>query len=206
MRFANFPARAAALLAAALVAACGGGGSPGDTRTDFTPPPIQPVIGPGQVPDVPQSAGAGRRHACRPPPTRTPTRTTAPIDPQNERDTLAKWKAKNGFETGTGQEITVVFGDQRDLGYGRRMNARRNPDGTLAFYVENYLVRTGRRLRVLEPEPRGGDRARRARIHRHQRDRVQPRPQRRRAVRRSGTTSAPPPASAPRRWTSTAAA
>ena len=142
MRFGSIPARAAALVAAALVAACGGGGSPGDTRTDFTPPPIQPVSGPDKFlmfpnPQV-QADGS--------------VQTTAQAfanayyranDPGNERDTLAKWKAKNGFETGTGQEITVVFGDQRDLGYGRRMNARRNPDGTLAFFVENYLVRTG---------------------------------------------------------------
>lgn len=142
MRFRNIPAHAAALAAAALLAACGGGGSPGDTRTDFTPPPIQPVSGPDKFLMFPNPQ-------VQPDGT---VQTTADAfanayyranDPQNERDTLAKWKAKNGFETGTGQEITVVFGDQRDLGYGRRMNARRNPDGTLAFYVENYLVRTG---------------------------------------------------------------
>ncbi|QJR11606.1 hypothetical protein DSM104443_02685 [Usitatibacter rugosus] len=138
----HLPARAAALLAAVLVASCGGGGSPGDTPTQFTPPPVAPVSGPDKFlmfpnPQV-QDSGV--------------VQTTVDdyanayyraIDPNNERDTLAKWKVKNGFETGTGQEITVVFGDQRDLGYGRRMNARRNPDGTLAFYVENYLVRTG---------------------------------------------------------------
>src|SRR5205085_7008338 len=44
---------------------------------------------------------------------------------------------------GTGTEINVIFGDRRDLGYGRRMYARQNPDGTLAFYVENYLVQAG---------------------------------------------------------------
>jgi mono/diheme cytochrome c family protein len=65
------------------------------------------------------------------------------IDPNNERDTLAKYKARNGFETGSGTEISVIFGDRRDLGYGRRMYARQNPDGTLAFYVENYLVQAG---------------------------------------------------------------
>ena len=138
----HLPARAAALLAAVLVASCGGGGSPGDTRTQFTPPPITPVPGPDkflmfpnpQVQDngVVQTTSDDFANAYY-----------RAIDPNSERDTLAKWKAKNGFETGTGQEITVVFGDTRDLGYGRRMNARRNPDGTLAFYVENYLVRTG---------------------------------------------------------------
>ena len=65
------------------------------------------------------------------------------IDPQNERDTLAKYKAKNGFETGSGEEIHVIFGDRRDLGYGRSMRVRRNPDGTLAFYVENFNIQAG---------------------------------------------------------------
>ena len=37
----------------------------------------------------------------------------------------------------------MVFGDKRDLGYGRRMTARQNADGTLAFMVENYLVEAG---------------------------------------------------------------
>lgn len=64
----------------------------------------------------------------------------AAIDPTNAKDTLAKWKAANGFDTGSGTQHTVVFGDKRDLGYGRRMTARRNADGTIAFMVENYLV------------------------------------------------------------------
>ncbi len=34
----------------------------------------------------------------------------------------------------------MIIGDQRDLGYGRRMTAHRNPDGSLAFVVENYLA------------------------------------------------------------------
>lgn len=65
------------------------------------------------------------------------------IDALNERDTLTKWKAKNGFSSGTGSEVSTVFGDARDLGYGRRMTARQSPDGCLAFFVENYLVETG---------------------------------------------------------------
>jgi len=64
----------------------------------------------------------------------------AAIDPTNAKDTLAKWKAANGFDTGVGTQINVVFGDGRDLGYGRRMTARQNIDGTLAFFVENYLI------------------------------------------------------------------
>jgi len=64
------------------------------------------------------------------------------VDPNNERDTLAKFKAVNGFGTAGGAlgEVSVIVGDQRDLGYGRRMTARQNADGTLAFVVENYLV------------------------------------------------------------------
>lgn len=62
------------------------------------------------------------------------------IDPTNAKDTLAKWMAANGFGSGTGTEVSVVFGDVRDLGYGRRMTARQNADGTVAIMVENYLV------------------------------------------------------------------
>ena len=62
------------------------------------------------------------------------------IDPNNDKDTLAKWKAANGFGSSSGIEETVVFGDVRDLGYGRRMTARQNTDGTVAVMVENYLV------------------------------------------------------------------
>ena len=65
------------------------------------------------------------------------------IDPNNDKDTLAKWRAANGFDGGTGTQVTVVFGDVRDLGVGRRMTARQNVDGTIAVMVENYLVNTG---------------------------------------------------------------
>ncbi len=61
------------------------------------------------------------------------------IDPADGRDTLAKFRAANGFGTG-GQEHTVVFRDVKDLGYGRRMTGRMNGDGTIAFLVENYDV------------------------------------------------------------------
>ena len=64
----------------------------------------------------------------------------AAIDPTNAKDTLAKWKAANGFDSGTGTEVAVVFGDRRDLGYGRRMTVRQNVDGTVAAMVENYQV------------------------------------------------------------------
>ena len=65
------------------------------------------------------------------------------IDPNNERDTLAKFKAKNGLGLGSvggAIEENVIVGDMRDLGYGRKMTARQNPDGSLAFVVDNYLA------------------------------------------------------------------
>ena len=64
------------------------------------------------------------------------------VDPTNAKDTLAKWKAANniGVTTGGHVEYSIIVGDQRDLGYGRRMTAHQNPDGTMAFVVENYLV------------------------------------------------------------------
>jgi hypothetical protein len=65
------------------------------------------------------------------------------IDPNNDKDTLDKWKAQNGFGVGTGTEHLVVFKDEKDLGYGRRMTGRMNTDGTIAFFVENYNVTSG---------------------------------------------------------------
>jgi len=62
------------------------------------------------------------------------------IDPNNQKDTLEKWKAANGFGSGTGAEHLAVFRDVRDLGYGRRMTGRKNSDGSIAFMVENYSV------------------------------------------------------------------
>jgi mono/diheme cytochrome c family protein len=67
------------------------------------------------------------------------------VDPDNARDTLAKWKDANGFGKPAGAlgEVAVAMGDQRDLGYGRRMTARQNPDGSIAVLVENFRVETG---------------------------------------------------------------
>jgi hypothetical protein len=64
------------------------------------------------------------------------------IDPTNTRATLAGFKSVNGFGTG-GNEVSIIIGDQRDLGYGRKMTGRMNADGTIAFVVENYLVGYG---------------------------------------------------------------
>ena len=129
-----------AAAAALVLAACGGGGSPGDIH-----PGSEITIVPGE-PNAfllfpnPQVQPDGSLQ------TNTPAYAQAyyaAIDPNNTKDTLAKWRAANGFDTGTGTQVTVVFGDSRDLGFGRRMTARQNTDGTLAFYVENYLVKTG---------------------------------------------------------------
>ncbi len=62
------------------------------------------------------------------------------IDPNNDKDTLDKWKTANGFGGATGTEHLVVFKDEKDLGYGRRMTGRMNADGSIAFFVENYNV------------------------------------------------------------------
>ncbi len=67
----------------------------------------------------------------------------AAVDPLDTRDTLAEWMAANGFgNSGSGTEFTAVFRDVRDLGYGRRMTGRRNVDGSIAFFVENYHIST----------------------------------------------------------------
>lgn len=67
------------------------------------------------------------------------------IDPTNAKDTLDKWKAANGFGTPAGPlgEATAIFGDVRDLGYGRAMSGRQNPDGSIAMTVGNYQVAAG---------------------------------------------------------------
>ena len=62
------------------------------------------------------------------------------VDEGGRRTTLADWRRENGFDSGSGEEVAAVFGDARDLGYGRRMIGRRNADGSMAFMVENYLV------------------------------------------------------------------
>jgi mono/diheme cytochrome c family protein len=132
-----------ALAVTGLLTACGGGGG-GETPADIVPgqKAEPPTTGPNLFllfPN-PQKQADGTLE------TNTAAYTNAyyeAIDPNSERDTLTKYKQKNGFGSGTGQEITVIFGDQRDLGYGRRMTVRRNPDGTIAFFVENYLIQAG---------------------------------------------------------------
>ena len=134
--------QAATLAAALLVYGCGGGGGSSADVHPGPQPPAAVATGPDKFllfPN-PQLQADGTLQ--------TDTLGYAEayyraIDPTAAKDTLAKWKAANGFDTGAGTQVTVVFGDKRDLGYGRRMNVRQNLDGTLAFFVENYLVQAG---------------------------------------------------------------
>jgi hypothetical protein len=136
--------RLVALLAAGaavlLLASCGGGGSPGDIHPGTNPVPVAGEPNAFLLFPNPQVQPDGSLQ------TDTSAYTLAyyaAIDPNTTKDTFAKWKTANGFDTGSGTQVTAVFGDARDLGFGRRMTARQNPDGTLAFFVENYLVKTG---------------------------------------------------------------
>jgi mono/diheme cytochrome c family protein len=128
------------LPAAVGLSACGADGSSGDQVPGATAA-ITPTEGPDSFllfPN-PQKQDDGTLQVES---TAYATAYYEAIDPTNSRDTLAKFKAFNGFGT-TGAGITeesVIVGDQRDLGYGRRMTARQNANGTLAFVVENYLV------------------------------------------------------------------
>lgn len=72
----------------------------------------------------------------------------AAVDPNAERTTIEDFKRKNCFVAGNpacaaetiGHDAHVVFRDSKDLGYGRNMYARRNSDGSVAFFVENYVI------------------------------------------------------------------
>ncbi len=66
------------------------------------------------------------------------------IDPNNDKDTLQKWKVANGFNeaNAAGRVLEPRFRDTKDLGYGRGMHMWTTPDGSSYFYVENFQVRT----------------------------------------------------------------
>jgi mono/diheme cytochrome c family protein len=132
------------MVLAALLAACGGGGGGTSTSGDVVPVgPRAPSAAEGldrfllfpnpqvRADGVLEVGDAGYAKAYY-----------EAIDPTNAKDTLVKWKAANniGVTTGGHTEYHITVGDQRDLGYGRRMTAHRNPDGTMAFVVDNYLV------------------------------------------------------------------
>ncbi len=128
------------LVLTSLVVACGSGGSGTDVDPN-APRTITPTDGPDSFllfPN-PQKQDDGTLQIAE---LAYATAYYEAIDPNNERDTLAKFKSVNGFGTAGGAlgEVSVIVGDQRDLGYGRRMTGRQNADGTLAFVVENYLV------------------------------------------------------------------
>ncbi|MGB9092894.1 MAG: hypothetical protein WCB93_02150, partial [Gallionella sp.] len=138
MRYRHILAYAGLLMATLLLVSCGGANS-GDVF-----PMAATTVAPTSGPDSflifpnPQKQPDGTLQTNT---TAYATAYYAAIDPGNTRDTLDKWKAANGFgNSATGTETTVVFGDVRDLGYGRRMTARKNNDGTIAVMVENYLV------------------------------------------------------------------
>ncbi len=135
----------ACMFAGLFLAGCGGGGG-GSSATDTVPGPGLAAPVATSEPNAfllfpnPQLQADGAKQ--------TDTRAYADayyaaIDPTNAKDTLAKWKAANNFDSGAGTQVSVVFGDKRDLGYGRRMTVRQNPDGTSAYLVENYLIQAG---------------------------------------------------------------
>ena len=140
MRYVRSVAYAPSLVIPLLLAACGGGGgSAGDVM-------------PASPPQIVITESTPNRFLTFPNPQVQPDGTLqttsvewatayyAAVDPNNQRDTLDKFKATNGFGSGTGTEINVVFGDVRDLGYGRNLTFRQNPNGAVAAHVENYFV------------------------------------------------------------------
>lgn len=133
----TFQVGVGAIALSLLLASCVGGTNSGDIIANADPAAPVPVAGPDSflLYPNPQSNPAVDSQAY------AQAYYTA-IDPNNDKDTLAKWKAINGFGSSTGTEVQAVFGDMRDLGYGRYVTARKNTDGTIAFYVDNYLVWT----------------------------------------------------------------
>lgn len=133
-----------ALAAAMVLAACGGGGGGESSGGDVAPTePRGPATPTGLdrfllFPN-PQLRADGVFEVAAP---EYAVAYYEAVDPANAKDTVAKWKAANniGLTTGGHVEHAVTIGDQRDLGYGRRMTAHRSPNGDMAFIVENYLV------------------------------------------------------------------
>lgn len=144
MSYRHYLSACAGLAAAALLLAGCGGSNPGDVFP-MSATAVAPTSGPDSFllfPN-PQKQPDGTLQTNT---TAYATAYYAAIDPNNNEDTLDKWKAANGFgNLSTGTEVTVVVGDQKDLGYGRRITARRsstasNGTYTIAVMVENYLV------------------------------------------------------------------
>ncbi len=126
-----------------MLASCGGGGSSGDVVPGT--PAVQNTSGADSFllfPN-PQKLADGTLETNTVAYAEAYYAAIDTIDPATAKNTLARWKAANKFDTGTGTQVEAVFGDVRDLGYGRRMTARQNPDGTVAIMVENYQVNAG---------------------------------------------------------------
>lgn len=138
------PAFLCSIALAALLAGCGGGGAGSTGGKDVTPTsngPVTTTAGPDSFLLFPNpvklSDGSLQVNTLN-----YAVSYYKAIDPGNERDTLEKFKTRNGFgSTANGAiEEAIIFGDQRDLSYGRKMTGRQNADGSLAFVVENYMV------------------------------------------------------------------
>ena len=61
------------------------------------------------------------------------------IDPDRRKATLADWLAANrwGIDMPGSREVTAVYGNELDLGFGRRMHLREDVYG-VSYYVENF--------------------------------------------------------------------
>src|ERR1700687_5368614 len=108
MAFTRLLAWLAAVAAAPLLAACGGGGGAGDIHPGADAVPVagepnafllfpNPHVQPDGSLQTDTPAYAQAYYAA--------------IDPNNTQDTFAKWKAANGFDTGTGTQVTSGFSD-----------------------------------------------------------------------------------------------
>lgn len=70
------------------------------------------------------------------------------VDPNNDRDTFAKFKTKNGFDQNANNTVTVAppgagefvaqYANSGDLGFGRDMHCLKKANGDVACYVTNY--------------------------------------------------------------------
>ncbi len=144
--FSNLKATRVVVVSALMGAlvACGGGGSGSSSGGDVIPG-SKPIINPDEPNSFllfpnPQKQADGTFEVNS---LAYATAYYEAVDPNNDRDTLAKFKAFNGIGNGSAggaTEENIIVGDMRDLGYGRKMTARKNADGTLAFMVENYLA------------------------------------------------------------------
>ena len=139
----RFAARTA-LVVLALLGACGG---QGDKPADVFPSPAQPAPTPVAGPDsflLFPNPQVQPDHSLQTNSVAYAEAYYKAIDPANAKTTLSDWKAQNNFDQPGGRQASAVFGDFRDLGYGRRMTSRQNlADNSVAFVVENYLVNPG---------------------------------------------------------------